>query len=122
LLIDNTKEFIKKYGEIQSKNLAFQPEWKIDSIIRSISNSKNLEEEKFKFEQKIEWLIQNDSNPFVGYSKELLANTITNEKINSTISAMTNGKFLDSIGVYSNKTSTTEVITDYIDKITGVKI
>ena len=42
--------------------------------------------------------------------------------MNSLISAMTNDKFLDSIGLYSNQTSVSKIISDYVDKIGGIKI
>jgi len=122
LLTDITEEFLLKYEKTQNEKLSTQPEWKLDSIIREISSSKNLEAEKLQFDEKIEWLIENDKNPFIGYAKKLLASLITNDKMNSTISAMTNGKFLDSIGIYSNHDPITEIISDYVDKISGIRI
>jgi hypothetical protein len=121
-LTDITKEFLSKYQNIQNKKLSSNPEWKIDSIIREITNSKNSEAEKLEFGKKIEWLLENDRNPFIIYIKELLADLITNDKMNSLISAMTNGKFLDSIGVYSSQTPINEIISNYVDEINGIKI
>ena len=122
LIFDLTTEFISDYRAIQKTKLASEPEWKIDSIIREVSKTKNSEAEKLELDKKIEWLINNDRNPFINYAKELLADSITNDKMNSLISAMTNGKFLDSISIYSRQTPVSEIISDYVDKISGIKI
>ncbi len=122
LIFDLTTEFISDYRTIQKTKLSSEPEWKIDSIIQEVIKNKNSETEKLKLDEKIEWLIENDRNPFINYVKELLADLITNDKMNSIISAMTNGKFLDSIGIYSNQTPVSEIISDYVDKISGIKI
>jgi len=122
LIFDLTTEFISDYRNIQKTKLSSEPEWKIDSIIREIIKSQNLEIEKLKLDEKLDWLIENDRNPFIKYAKELLADIITNDKMNGLISAMTNGKFLDSIGIYSNQTSLSELISNYVDKLSGIKI
>ena len=110
---------LKKF---QKTKLSSEPEWKIDSIIREFTKSQKSETEKLGLNEKIEWLIENDRNPIINYAKELLADLITNDKMNSLISAMTNDKFLDSIGLYSNQTSVSKIISDYVDKIGGIKI
>ena len=122
LIFDLTIEFISDYRTIQKTKLSSEPEWKIDSIIREFTKSQKSETEKLGLNEKIEWLIENDRNPIINYAKELLADLITNDKMNSLISAMTNDKFLDSIGLYSNQTSVSKIISDYVDKIGGIKI
>ena len=122
LIFDLTTEFISGYRTLQKTKLSSEPEWKIDSIIREVTKTQNSETEKLELDEKIEWLIENDRNPFINYAKELLADLITNDKMNSLILAMTNGKFLDSIGTYSNQTPVSEIISDYVDKISGIKI
>ncbi|WP_420320503.1 hypothetical protein [Flagellimonas sp.] len=122
LIFDLTTEFMSGYITIQKTKLLSEPEWKIDSIIREVTKSQNSETEKLELDKKIEWLIENDRNPFINYAKELLADLITNEKMNSLILSMTNGKFLDSIGIYSNQSPVSEIISDYVDKISGIKI
>jgi len=122
LIFDLTIEFISDYRTIQKTKLSSEPEWKIDSTIREFTKSQKSETEKLGLNEKIEWLIENDRNPIINYAKELLADLITNDKMNSLISAMTNDKFLDSIGLYSNQTSVSKIISDYVDKIGGIKI
>jgi len=122
LIFDLTTEFISDYRNIQKTKLSSEPDWKIDSIIREVTKTQNSETEKLELDEKIEWLIENDRNPFSNYAKELLADLITNDKMSSLISAMTNGKFLDSIGIYSNQTPVSEIISNYVDKISGIKI
>jgi hypothetical protein len=122
LIFDLTTEFISGYRTIQKTKLLSEPEWKIDNIIREVTKSQNSETEKLELDEKIEWLIENDRNPFINYAKELLADLITNDKMNSLILSMTNGKFLDSISIYSNQTPVSEIISDYVDKISGIKI
>jgi|SRR5690554_1849463 len=122
LIIDLTTEFVSDYRTIQKTKLSLEPEWKIDSIIREITKTQNSETEKLELDEKIEWLLENDRNPFIKYAKELLADLITNDKMNGLISAMTNGRFLDSIGIYSNQSPVSKRISDYLDKISGMKI
>lgn len=122
LIVDTTIEFIANYKRIKKERLSSEPEWKIDSLINDLSNSKITQEGKFNFTEKIEWLVQNDKNPFIQYSNDLLADPITNDNMNEIISAMTNGKFLDSIGIYSNQNPVSEIISNYVDKISGLKI
>ena len=117
-----TQVFLQDYERAQRDKLSNEPVWKIDSIIREVIKSQNSEIEKLELNEKIDWLIENDRNPFIKYAKELLADLTTNDKINSLISAMTNGKFLDSIGIYSNQTPVSEMISDYVDKISVIKI
>lgn len=122
VIFDLTTDFLSGYRTIQKTKLSSEPKWKIDSIIREVTKTQNSKTEKLELDEKIEWLIENDGNPFINYAKELLADLITNDKMNSLISAMTNGKFLDSIGIYSNQTPVSEIISDYVDKISGIKI
>tara|TARA_B100000963_G_scaffold351623_1_gene363487 strand:- start:109 stop:609 length:501 start_codon:yes stop_codon:yes gene_type:complete len=117
-----TQVFLQDYERAQRDKLSNEPVWKIDSIIREVIKSQNSEIKKLELNEKIDWLIENDRNPFIKYAKELLADLTTNDKINSLISAMTNGKFLDSIGIYSNQTPVSEMISDYVDKISVIKI
>ncbi|QXP52503.1 hypothetical protein [Cellulophaga sp. HaHa_2_1] len=122
LIIDTTTYFLSDYKNIIIEKLSSEPEWKIDSKIKNLADSKNPEEIKLEFKQKIDWLIQNDKNPLICYANDLLNDPISNDKMNSLISGMTNGKFLDSIGLYSIQNPINEMILVYINKISDTKI
>jgi len=120
-LESTTKSFLINYKEIQRSKLSAQPDWKINSLIRDSIKSQNTYQENWDINGKIEWLIENDQNPFVIFAKELNKNIESNitTEINRIINAMTNGRFLDLIGIpnYSSKTESLMLIEKYVDAL-----
>ena len=121
-LASKTRAFIKEYNELQRNKMAVQPQWKIDSLRRDFLKLKYTSEETWKISKKVAWLIENDQNPFIVQAKELLKNIEANNIAESQrlIHAMTNGKFLDAIGIpcYLNNSESLMLIEQYVNDLT----
>ena len=116
-----TQVFLQDYEKAQRDKLSNEPEWKIDSLISHNSIEKN----SLKLREKIDFLINENQNPFILFSRELLLNLTNNDSTDAIrlISAMTNGRFLDSIGIHnnSNKNETANLIERFVNELEDLK-
>tara|TARA_B100001093_G_C26361879_1_gene814857 strand:- start:238 stop:633 length:396 start_codon:yes stop_codon:yes gene_type:complete len=116
-----TQVFLQDYEKAQRDKLSNEPEWKIDSLISHNSIEKN----NLKLKEKIDFLINENQNPFILFSRELLLNLTNNDSTDviRLISAMTNGRFLDSIGIHnnSNKNETANLIERFVNELEDLK-
>jgi hypothetical protein len=116
-----TQVFLQDYEKAQRDKLSNEPEWKIDSLISHNSIEKN----NLKLKEKIDFLINENQNPFILFSRELLLNLTNNDSTDAIrlISAMTNGRFLDSIGIHnnSNKNETANLIERFVNELEDLK-
>lgn len=116
-----TQVFLQDYEKAQRDKLSNEPEWKIDSLIPHNSIEKN----NLKLKEKIDFLINENQNPFILFSRELLLNLTNNDSTDviRLISAMTNGRFLDSIGIHnnSNKNETANLIERFVNELEDLK-
>ena len=121
-LESKTSSFLTMYKEILRNKLSIQPEWKIDSLI---SETKKTDIKNLQLSEKIELIIKEDNNPFIELTNKLLSNIEEGQAslINNIISNMTNGKFLDSIGIpsQSRKSETLALIEGFADELWEIK-
>ena len=111
--IDN---FIFHFDEITKENLSKKSEWQLDDLIKSINNKIA----GLSFTEKVSWLTENNKNPYRLLAINLkrdIDNKIELNSVITTIEYMTNGKFLDSIGVPNNSIYSDLIIdlTDYLN-------
>lgn len=116
-----TQVFLQDYEKAQRDKFSNEPEWKIDSLISLNSIEKN----NLKLKEKIDFLINENQNPFILFSRELLLNLTNNDSTDAIrlISAMTNGRFLDSIEIHnnSNKNETANLIERFVNELEDLK-
>ncbi|AIZ43350.1 hypothetical protein [Cellulophaga baltica] len=117
-----TNNFLFEYRKTRRSKLSTQPEWKIDSLI---SDSKKYEVQKLTVSEKIELIIKEDDNPFIELTNKLFSNIEKGQTsaVNNLISNMTNGKFLDSLGIpnQSEKNETLTLIERFTDELWEIK-
>ncbi len=117
---NETIKFLETFDSLTRAELEKRQEWELTNMINEHGRNPMI---NFDANEKIEWLTKNNSNPFRKFAIELrneLVESHDTQSINMIIENMTNGRFLDSIGV-PGKSKYSKIIMDFVDKLNGLK-
>jgi hypothetical protein len=110
-------KFIDNFDKLTKDKHLTRPDWQINEFIKSVPDNNNLL--SCSAEEKINWLTQHDNHPFrqkIITLKKTIDENLTDIVIIQQISYLSNGKFLDSIGV-PGQSMYSDLIEDLCDQL-----
>jgi hypothetical protein len=101
----NLNNFLIDFDNLTKTSLSQRPLWQLEEAIKNSSQSDYDNIKNLNVNEKILWLVINNQHPFrqlVVKLKDKIDNSSELCELVNTVNDMSNGKFLDSIGVPEN--------------------
>jgi hypothetical protein len=115
----NLNNFLIDFDNLTKTSLSQRPLWQLEEAIKSSSQKDYDNIKNLSVNEKIVWLVVNNQHPFrqlVVTLKNEIDNNSELYKLVKTVNDMSNGKFLDSIGVPDNSIYS-EIIINLCDDL-----
>ena len=112
-------DFLIDFDILTKKSLSQRPQWQLEELVKSASQNDYENLQNLSINEKISWLVANNQNPFrqfVFKLKNKINDNVDLYEIVEIANNMSNGKFLDSIGVPDNSIYS-EIIMNLCDKL-----
>ena len=112
-------DFLIDFDILTKKSLSQRPQWQLEELVKSASQNDYENLQNLSINEKISWLVANNQNPFrqfVFKLKNKIDDNVDLYEIAEIANNMSNGKFLDSIGVPDNNIYS-EIIINLCDKL-----
>ncbi|TRX29605.1 hypothetical protein FNW52_20530 [Flavobacterium sp. ZT3R18] len=115
----NLNNFLIDFDNLTKNSLSQRPLWQLEEAIKSSSQNDYDNIKNLSVNEKILWLVVNNQHPFrqlVAKLKNKIDNNSELYELVKTVNDMSNGKFLDSIGVPDNSIYS-EIIINLCDDL-----
>lgn len=115
----NLNDFLIDFDNLTKTSLSQRPLWQLEEAIKSSSQNDYDNIKTLNINEKILWLVVNNQHPFrqlVVKLKNKIDNNSELYELVKTVNDMSNGKFLDSIGVPDNSIYS-EIIINLCDNL-----
>ena len=112
-------DFLIDFDILTKKSLSQRPQWQLEELVKSASQNDYENLQNLSINEKISWLVANNQNPFrqfVFKLKNKINDNVALYEIVEIANNMSNGKFLDSIGVPDNSIYS-KIIINLCDKL-----
>ena len=112
-------DFLIDFDILSKKSLSQRPQWQLEELVKSASQNDYENLQNLSINGKISWLVANNQNPFRQFVlrlKNSIDDNVDLYEIVEIANNMSNGKFLDSIGVPDNSIYS-KIIINLCDKL-----
>ncbi|AIN75152.1 hypothetical protein O8E88_002252 [Flavobacterium psychrophilum] len=115
----NLNDFLIDFDNLTKTSLSQRPIWQLEEAIKNLSQNDYDNIKNLSVNEKIVWLVVNNQHPFrqlVVKLKNKVDNNSELSELVKTVNDISNGKFLDSIGVPHNSIYS-EIIINLCDDL-----